>query len=574
MVLRFFRLSVADKSKYVQPARQCPYCSMSCKGGTLKRHVTKLHKKEIEEIQKKGKDGTDVFLKVRNLGILKHNKEVAAENRHDYVAIRRCSDDIVHCQGCGGSYAKAYFYRHRAHCASRKPGTAAVSVSAKLVHLDEDESYKMILDSFRNDDIGQVCREDQTIRQVGRLLWQKDRTKVDKSDEVRKTVMTSMRTLAKLFVEMRQHMTTDADKIDASALFNRANWTALTAAIDVVTNGNEGGTVKYGLKNSIYYLLMSSADLLEGVALTSVTSDEVATEIANFKKVLKHHENSIFSDAKYLINKSRQERLRLPTRTPPEEAMERLRTFTVASISKVCKVGIDDRQSFVHLRNMACSRLTLFNARRGGEPSRMTMDQWIKRDQWLLKGTVDALAEDEKRLFSKMAITYMTGKGNHLVSCLVPKDTIQAMDLLCHEGVRRSAGVATGNKFLFPNTEDSLHHLDGWHATHYVLGKAGIDCDLINATNQRGRISTIYASFDVAEEDRAYFFKHLGHSEDVNIGTYQRPLPVKAVTKVGAILSNIDERKEHHCQGNTTGHNWLEYWPNQSFSSYECSKMH
>ena len=146
----------------------------------------------------------------------------------------------------------------------------------------------MILDSFRNDDIGQVCREDKTIRRVGRLLWQKDRTKVDKSDEVRKTIMTSMRTLAKLFIEMIRHLTADANKVDASALFNRANWAALTAAIDVVTSGNSGGTVKYGLKNTIFYLLMSSADLLEGVALTSVTSDEVATEMANFKKVLKH----------------------------------------------------------------------------------------------------------------------------------------------------------------------------------------------------------------------------------------------------------------------------------------------
>jgi hypothetical protein len=193
----------------------------------------------------------------------------------------------------------------------------------------------------------------------------------------------------------------------------------------------------------------------------------------------------------------------------------------------------------------------------------MTMDQWLKRDQWLAEGTVDSLAEEEKLLFSKMSIMYMTGKGNHLVTCLVPKDAIEAMDLLCKVDVRLSAGVATGNKFVFPNTEDSLHHLDGWHATHYVLGKAGIKCSAINATNQRGRISTMYASFDVAEEDRGYLFKHLGHFQEVNVGTYQRPLPVKAITKVGAILLNIDERKQHHCPGNTTGHNWLEYWPNE-----------
>jgi len=64
-------------------------------------------------------------------------------------------------------------------------------VSAKLDHLDEDESYEMILDSFRKDDIGQVCRDGKTIRNVGRLLWQKDRAKVDNSNEVHNTVMTS-----------------------------------------------------------------------------------------------------------------------------------------------------------------------------------------------------------------------------------------------------------------------------------------------------------------------------------------------------------------------------------------------
>ena len=133
------------------------------------------------------------------------------------------------------------------------------------------------------------------------------------------------------------------------------------------------------------------------------------------------------------------------------------------------------------------------------------------------------------------------------------------MDLLCDEDVRRAAGVATGSKFLFSNTEDSLHYLDGWHATHYVLGKAGTDCNIINATNQRGRISTLYASFDVAEEDRAYFIKHLGHLEHVNVSMYQRPLPVH-------------EPKQHHCPCNITGHDRLEYWPNGNLTSYECSK--
>ena len=116
-----------------------------------------------------------------------------------------------------------------------------------------------------------------------------------------------------------------------------------------------------------------------GCALTDTDSNVAATELANSKKVPKHHENTVFADEKYLINKARQERLRLPSRIPPEDAMKDLRNFTVKSIGEV-DMEYCDRVTFVNLCNLVCSRLTMFKARRGGEPSRMTMDQgWLNQ---------------------------------------------------------------------------------------------------------------------------------------------------------------------------------------------------
>ena len=68
--------------------------------------------------------------------------------------------------------------------------------------------------------------------------------------------------------------------------------------------------------------------------------------------------------------------------------------------------------------------------------------------------------------------------------------------------------------------------------------------------NQRDRVSTRYASFDVTEQDRAYFYKHMGHSKKVNAGTYQRPLPltVLAITQVGAALASSDASKPKKCK--------------------------
>ena len=46
--------------------------------------------------------------------------------------------------------------------------------------------------------------------------------------------------------------------------------------------------------------------------------------------------------------------------------------------------------------------------------------------------------------------------------------------------------------------------------------------------------------FEVPEAEREHFYKHMGHSKSVNIGTYQYPLPLLEMTKGGKHLKVID----------------------------------
>ena len=71
------------------------------------------------------------------------------------------------------------------------------------------------------------------------------------------------------------------------------------------------------------------------MALTDTERTRAADELAHFKKVLKYHKNIIFADEKYLMNKSRQERLHFPTRIPAEQDIQKLRNFTVVLIELV-----------------------------------------------------------------------------------------------------------------------------------------------------------------------------------------------------------------------------------------------
>ncbi len=121
---------------------------------------------------------------------------------------------------------------------------------------------------------------------------------------------------------------------------------------------------------------------------------------------------------------------------------------------------------------------------------------------------------------------------------------ISALNLLCDPNVRQDAGVAQDNSFLFANTEGSSDHVIGWDTVSYMCRLAEVQSKNVNATNNRGRVSTLYASLEVPPEERHVFYAHMGHSEPMNLGTYQRPLPIQEIVKVGQHLTTFDQHDQ------------------------------
>lgn len=448
------------------------------------------------------------------------------------IKISNQHDDIVHCSHCKGAYTRKYFYRHRLQC-NRDNASPILATTLKYDECTDPEFLK-VLSRLHSDEVGRIARLDETIRLIGWQLFLKGRCKVDKLQETKRNVRADMRLCASLLQAFNKNGGTD----EAKDMFNIEKWPELRSAIDDITIEDledQQNKLKYGLKNSIYHALMKYSDILKGQALTisdDSKRDKAVKAQDNFQSLLKHHKNLVFSDCRYLINKARQEKMRLPSRTPEEDQMQDLRSYTVDRIAKLTAAGNIDQKYFIELRNLACSRLTMFNARRGGEPCRMTIDHWQDRKKWR--------NEKDEQFFKDIELTYCTGKGNHLISILIPKDTIQAMEILSNCSIRKQARVMDTNQFLFPSTT-SNDHISGWEATSRVVQQAGLNTTVINATNNRGRISTLYAALDVPERERELFFKHMGHSAKVNAGTYQRPLPVLAVQTVGRKLADIGD---------------------------------
>ena len=174
------------------------------------------------------------------------------------------------------------------------------------------------------------------------------------------------------------------------------------------------------------------------------------------------------------------------------------------------------------------------------EVSILQLDDWGdgKDDGWIDQQRVSKLSKGDQMLVKSLKMIYIPGKGNrHVVPLLIPSDCVEAMEKIVHKDTRKNAGVAVGNDFIFPSTKHSELNMSGWHALKDICGNIDLQkSELINAANNRHRVSTLYAALDIPKEDREIFYKHMGHSSQINEDIYQTPLALAGITKVGKNL--------------------------------------
>jgi hypothetical protein len=481
-------------------------------------------------------------------GIFIYNKKQMKAPEPVYIKERHQTDDscLVFVQHVMHFCPELYFKRHQKLCTAElaeQPTALPLGLMKEALDGVKLAFKSNVMAGFINDEIGDICRSDEDIIYFGTKLYEKLEKKADKKQEVQKSVRADMRRIAKLYAEFKQLCTEEQTPNKSSAdMLIRSNFNVLTDAISACTT-KEDKTLKAGLKSLMYYGIKNFAKITRGSFLVK-NEDEKALEISKFVEVLELNQNIIFGDATYALNKNRQEKLRRPEQLPAEDDVARLKSYAVERIASLLEDPFKawDGHDYVELRDLTVSRLTLFNARRGGEPARMFISEWndAENSSWLDKSRL--MPDDpDRNLFQNMKVTFQTGKGNnHLVPVLIPQDLVKAMQTLTDTAVRSSSGVHNGNKYVFPSTQNSESHISGWHAVNKVCIDAKVENPRLMTTKMRHRISTLYAALDVSESDRQVFYKHMGHSENININVYQVPLAVAEVRVVGSRLQQMD----------------------------------
>ena len=536
---------IQEKEK--KPYRPCPYCNAF--KSDLTDHIKRKHKHE-DNVQRALSlpDSLRIkaFRQLKKEGIMKANMQLLKSEKTESVDLLRerksklqSTGRLVYCSECHGFISSKQFYKHRKNCMSVEASTVPQSIPASFVcNPSDDECYvRDILRSFHQDAIGKLCVSDELIVGFGRREFKTIRTRKDKQAERRAALKAKMRRLGMLYDCFK----TKSGASSAFDMFKRTNFNILEDTIHTLTTEN-GDRVKNGLRVGLGYVLKSVCKYLHGEYLIK-GKDADALEIDRFLSVLNFHWTSVFGEAEYETAMKRQEVLRKPQNLPNENDIRTLRDFTLKKIKELT----DDTYLFIAnteytlLRDLVVSRLTLFNARRGGEPSRLFLKEWYDavNDVWY-KDTESVNDPLETFLFGRYKLAYQSGKRTKLVPLLIVDDCWKAIELLAKVEIREQASVFAKNQFVFPNTRSSISHVCGWKAIERCCKLAELDSS-ITATQMRHYVSTVYAGLEIPDNERGQFYEHMGHSEAINKNVYQSPIAMKEVVQVGGFLDQLDK---------------------------------
>ncbi|XP_022111566.1 LOW QUALITY PROTEIN: uncharacterized protein LOC110990770 [Acanthaster planci] len=466
----------------------------------------------------------EALSQIRKNGIYKENIRRMKSSEGSSCELMRernqGTSEIVMCGSCHGFYSMSRIWRHKQVCHStavRKVSSVPVSSLRNAGSHNIDAKFQSsILDQFRTDTVGEICRTDTMIIQVGKKLWSRS---VNREKSI---IMNDMRRLGNLLVKMRN--ISENCSLNGEDMLKRGNFASLELALDDLSE-KPNGEVKAGLSLSVGCLLKKGAKVMKGVYIIEDRLEE-AEEIDRFLALLDLNWDFLFSRSLFLVESNRQAVLRKPHSMPLERDIKRLKGFTVTAMAElVDSCDKSDVHVFNKLRALAVSRLTVFNAHRGGEPSRMTLAEWQDASQaWVDPQHAEANRDPiEKYLLDSYNLAYQKGKGSRkLFPVLIPNDTARAIDKLVE--MRSSVGVLE-------------------HIPLPVYSEVWQSCKWMGGTEEGDRqniASTLYALQDVPEKDRNTFYKHMGHSQEINTNVYQCPLAVREITSVGSYLRKID----------------------------------
>ena len=240
-----------------------------------------------------------------------------------------------------------------------------------------------------------------------------------------------------------------------------------------------------------------------------------------------------------------------PELLPLTKDIEKLRKFLLYELSKMlkfCQESTKDRGNCLnrgqvsYLQKLVLIRIITFNARRGGEAAKLTIEQWKNCSDWKRQEDVDSLEDPlEKLLATRFELIYSKGKRKKRIPTIFTPEVQDVIEILLES--QRKINIPDNNVYLFPcTTRRSVRHVRGWEVVHEIAHKAFLKKpELMTSTKIRKHMTTVLQLLDMNATELEWVTEHLGHTADVHHIWYRQEVSTLELTKVAKLLVAKDK---------------------------------
>ncbi|XP_054865957.1 uncharacterized protein LOC118470098 isoform X2 [Amphiprion ocellaris] len=543
------------------------YCYV-CKTPQSKiaRHLKKHEKEEpaIAEVfllPKNSKERKRLLEKLRNKGNYEHNQEVLAHNDGLLKVKRRSkqsksslnTNNYVHCAYCKGMFVRKELWRHSRKCPSKTMSESEAVGKAKCLALaDIAEStctqaispgVWKVLKNMRQDEVGSVVRNDFLILQLSQSLYNKHGSDPTKFEYMRQKVREMGRLLLTLRKEKSIFSFEDATK--------PKNFYKVIAAVRTIAGYDEEKncyrTPSLALK--LGHSLKKIGDIILCRAIAAEDEQMIKAAERFTQLCTKEWAGLVSHTALASLSKSK---FNKPSTLPFTEDVQRLHQY----LEKKSADAVENLkehtspQSYGELARVTLTQIIIFNRRRAGEVSKMTLESFEKRDQTELHVDIAAgLSQFEQTLARHFSRVEIMGKRGRKVTVLLNPEVLTAATLLVDK--RDTCNVHKDNPFLFGRPQcSSTSHYRGQDCIRKFAHLCGAkNPQYLRSTQLRKHVATLSQILNLKDNELDQLANFLGHDIRVHRDFYRLPEATIEMARISKLLLAMEKGSLAEFQG-------------------------
>ncbi|XDV21782.1 hypothetical protein PO909_026802 [Leuciscus waleckii] len=459
---------------------------------------------------------------LRNRGNFAHNVDVLNAGVGNLVPRKQPRKDcqaqnFLHCIHCHGFFTKNALWRHMMTCkfkpsVPQKPGKTRVQAlctfAAPLPPGVKVEFWKL-LNNMVQDEVYSVLKSDVCIMEYGEHLYNRLGYDVGKHEYIRQ----KLRELGRLLICSRKNtsLKTIKDHIKPANFMQVVESVKHLAGYDSKTHAYRCPSLALKIGHNLTKISM----LLESRA--NVQNDySAAKDACTFRNVQTLHS--------YLDVQQQDLHSKLSTEASP--------------------------QTWAKLAKVILAQVILFNRRRAGEVSKMTLSAYVCQNPSDPHEDVnEALSDLEKKLCQHFSRIEIRGKRGRKVPVLLTPVMKQGLDLLV--GTRQECEVPRENVYLFARPSALTCYRGSDCLRHFAKVCGAKSPESLTSTKLRKQTGTLSQVLNLSNTELDQLADFLCHDVRVHRQFYRLPEGTLQLAKISKVLMALDQGRLAEFKGKT-----------------------